>query len=145
MRRFVLLAIVGLSLGLAPAPLPRPDPGKADAKKMQGTWAYVSREYQGLPVKHRVTSVEIADGTWTFVNDKDDWRIPWALAFGPNKAPRQFDLTINRPIASPIRGVCRLDGDTLILCYTRDPMDRPTDFDGSKPGRYFEVLKRLKR
>ena len=147
----LVLAVAVLALGFAPAPFPkppRPDGAKEELKKLEGTWLVVRRTRQGSPVPQRgVTTVVIAGDRLQFIVD-GMVRTEWTITLDVTKTPRVFDRTkVGKPPGVVLRGIYRLEGDTLTLCYRQEgtAAQRPTDFDASKPGAWLQVSTRKKR
>jgi uncharacterized protein (TIGR03067 family) len=146
MRRFVPLLIV-LSLGFAPAPVYRePKPkSPADAiKAIRGKWKVISRTIGGEAARHAVSTLEVADGRWTYSNAKGDWRSPWSISLDAKGKPWRFDAQSEKQAAAKMRGVCVVEGDKLTLCFAMAGDEPPVDFDGKKPGMCFDVYQRIK-
>jgi uncharacterized protein (TIGR03067 family) len=152
MRRCLgVLVVAVLPLGFAPAPLPKPDPTKADLKALQGGWVIVSRTFEGRPVAHVITRVEIRDDGCTYLDAAGTFRSTWALNLDARLSPRCFDQKFVDGVGFPANvgpfsacGVYALEEDRLTMCYVQDNKKRPTDLDGSKPGCWLDVLKREK-
>ncbi len=143
----ILLAAGGLlSLAFAPAPLPKPAvPSKDDLKEMAGTWEIVERTSSGRPLKSKLSTMAIAGERLTFYRATGTVATQWVLTLDASKSPRWFDRRRDGKSNAMAHGVYELKGDKLTMCYVRGGADRPTDLDGSKPGRWKEVYKRLKR
>jgi uncharacterized protein (TIGR03067 family) len=132
--RLLLIVFVVLLVGFAPTPFPKPkksDPSKDDLKKLQGEWV-------------RTCSIIIADSRMTDTL-AGKCQNTWAITLDASKMPKLLD--IERKGATPpvtFVGIYRLKGDTLTLCsrWSKAEKDRPTDFDGSKPGVWLEVFRR---
>jgi uncharacterized protein (TIGR03067 family) len=134
----LLTAALALAAQAAPAPLPKPDSSKEDLKKLQGTWALVSR--RGEPT----FQIVIAGNLMKFPHPDDQW----AITLDAKKKPKVWDSTGVRAGLKGVifRGIYRLKGDTLTLCNRQGAAerDRPTEF-AHKPGVLFRVYKRVKR
>jgi uncharacterized protein (TIGR03067 family) len=160
--RCLLPLLVGFCLAFAPAPFPRPtktDAGKEDLKKMQGTWAVARRTLSGREITSRN-----ADMTVVIIGDRirfllqGELRTEWAITLDVTKNPKVLDrkkvagigrAAVARPgTGQPLvlRGIYRLDGDTLQLSHTssRAGQDRPSDFEGKKSGETTYFLKRAR-
>jgi uncharacterized protein (TIGR03067 family) len=147
MYRYAALLLVGLlaaaALAAAPAPFPRartPDPSKEDLRKIQGRW-YCA-----------FATVLIAGDQMTITRGNmhlDRFFIALDARESPKAISRTrpgFSRTLLGGVTSGVtfRGVYRLEGDTLTICdrLSREETDRQTDFDPSKEGALFWVLKR---
>jgi uncharacterized protein (TIGR03067 family) len=145
-----LLVAAGLSLGFAPAPLPKPPSGKRDLKKMQGVWAVTTYTVGGKPFggPDEGLRVEITGDRMRYTRG-GKFLTEWTILLDPTRTPKVFDLrgvAGGRTPGMLLRGVYRLDGDTLTICSGLDEKtDRPADLAGTAPGHRLEVLRRLKR
>ncbi len=147
MRKCALLLLAAvLSLAFAPAPLTRPEPVKDDLKQMQGTWLVVSCTFEGRPIGEGIAHrMVIAGDRMTFFYADGGVASKWAFALGPKASPRSTDAKReDAPDYPACRGVYAVKGDTLTKCYVYGEAARPTDFDGSRPGRWVDVLRRQK-
>ncbi|MBY0228494.1 MAG: hypothetical protein K2W96_04360 [Gemmataceae bacterium] len=142
MARCVLL-LAFLSLGFAPLPFPKPPKPAGDGltlEALQGKWERVKLLIDNAPragEKH----VTIAGGVMAYATPGDHWR----LEFDPGPGTRTYTKT-NTTSGSKGYGLCRLEGDTLTMCF-RDGGDesiRPTSFDPAQKGVWFQVYKRVK-
>jgi uncharacterized protein (TIGR03067 family) len=149
MRKSALLLVAAVvSLAFAPAPLPRPAPNKDDRMQLQGTWERLTYTLGGQPVPlvapnggpiHAVFTgdhVTFTQGALTHGK--------WRITLDTRKSPKSFEMTWEQT-GRTLWGVYELKGDTLTMCCSTNERERPTDFDGSKPGRYHSTFKRLKR
>jgi uncharacterized protein (TIGR03067 family) len=134
--------LVLVAAGFAPAPPPRTSNGKADVKKMQGTWVVVGFTSDGRPL-----------------HENGGWRC-WALAgermrlFRSERVASEGVWTLDatkRPRRWALKGrgwVCQgiysLAGDDLKLCTDGDGLPPPKAFDGPNRGKLLWVLKRQK-
>ena len=143
-RTMLFLAAAG-SLAFAPAPFPRPtrrDTSESDLKKLQGAWVRVTMTINGQPGAQN-TPITITGTRMQFPSAGD----AWTITLDTSKRPKTLDA---RRIGSPTNvfwGVYRLEGDTLTICWRHNVTEdkRPTDFDGSKSGIWYQVYKRQKR
>ena len=156
--RSLLLPLVLICLAFAPAPFPKPDPNKAEQKKLQGTWAVVRRTINGTDYTTRtIDTVEIVGDRIRFLV-QGDLRTEWAFTIDVTKKPPILDRKKVWGKAAPAakaaksepllyRGIYRLDGDTLQFVHTsaRVSQQRPSDFEGKRPGETMYILKRVKR
>jgi uncharacterized protein (TIGR03067 family) len=69
----------------------------------------------------------------------------WTLRLDASKTPKGLDMEMEGA-TPPVTfvGIYRLEGNTLTLCSRRSKAakDRPTAFDGSRPGVWLEVFRR---
>jgi uncharacterized protein (TIGR03067 family) len=145
-KSLFLLATAGLALAFAPVPFPKKNSSKDDPKKIQGHWVRI-RHTNGLisedgpqgstititgqRLKHEQNGTELGD---------------YSISMDPKK--KVFDFTgaagINKGLV--YRGLYRLEGDTITLCYRQSAAesDRPKTFDSAKEGVVISVYKRKK-
>jgi hypothetical protein len=124
MRRAVLLLVL-LSLAFAPAPLPKAGRPQA-ARGIEGEW-----EGDGCRVLVTATRLVFYAGT------------PRAVEYELRHDATTYDLTNAR---NTFRGIYRIDGDTLTMCYNGDGT-RPDRFHPPRTikGVYTEAYKRVRR
>jgi uncharacterized protein (TIGR03067 family) len=122
---------------------------KKDAKKIQGNWTVVSREFIGNKTPEaelKALKVIIKDGTITIDDGKKIEKIPYKL--DPSKKPKAIDLA-NTGIENKetTLAIYELDGDTLKICWSeKDPEHRATKFASDEDsGQTMIVLKREKK
>jgi uncharacterized protein (TIGR03067 family) len=136
--------IVALAVVVA-AGNPSEDASEA-AAKFEGTWQLVSAVTDGKPTPADVVSqihIVIKDGKHSvFYKDRVlAKQIPFVIdtARVPNEA------TDTLPDGKQIKGIYKLDGDTLKSCVAQPGKERPTEF-ASKPGsgHTLRVFKRTK-
>jgi uncharacterized protein (TIGR03067 family) len=146
MRKAVLL-FAAAAAGFAPAPFPRPDKGTADLKNMQGQWAQV-----GLHIAGRKGPV--GQYTLTITSNRFQWfregepKNQWIVKLDVRGKHRRF---CSNGIAGNVkgvvfRGIYRLEGETLTICYIRSKNEdeRAKDFNDIREGVWLEVFKRTK-
>jgi RNA polymerase sigma factor (sigma-70 family) len=118
----------------SPAKPAQAKPGKAktDKERLQGTWVAVSGEKGGKPAPEDfVKTMKI-----TFAGDKVTFQAleetkEGTFKLGPAKKVKEIDLTHGDKTA---KGIYRLEGDKLTLCFDDDlKADRPTEFEAG-PG-----------
>ena len=145
--RCLLLSIVVSSVAFAPAPLyrePKPQSPADAVKAIRGKWKVVSRTIGGEAARHSVSTLEVADGRWTYSSAKGDWRSPWTLSLDAKGKPWRFDAQSEKQAAAKMRGVCVVEGDKLTVCFTTDGEEPPGDLDGKEQGRHLDVYQRIK-
>jgi uncharacterized protein (TIGR03067 family) len=124
--------------------------GAQDAAKMQGTWVLTQAEDDG----RTAPAEELAKLVWSFDGERYTIRYHNDVREGtfrldPDKTPKAFDQTATAGAdkGRSYRGIYRLVGDELVLCFPRDPKaDRPTEFTGKAgSGQVLLVFKRRPR
>ncbi len=150
------VGLFGSGIGLAmraasPPPQQKPD-AAADSReairremlRLKGTWATtetVQETVGGIPQPPRKVKFIWSIDRDTITQSDESGHAGWTFRFtlDPGRAPRFIDLEcLNRP-GLTLRGIYRLDGDTLTLCESR--RQRPGDFEDA-PDRIRIVLHR---
>jgi uncharacterized protein (TIGR03067 family) len=131
---FLLVASL-TGLLLVGGPVPAED--KTDSDKLDGKWEAVSQTVDGKDadadeLKNRY--VVFKGDKLTFLY-KDKERGTASIKLDPGKSPRQIDVTYEDGAAkgAVLKGIYKLEGDTLTLCLGGLGKDRPAEF-ASKPG-----------
>jgi uncharacterized protein (TIGR03067 family) len=148
-----LLAALALAVG---APVPK-DPPKS-APSVVGEWVAERSTFAGsdrpLP-REPVRYVFAPDGTWALY--RGDRKLPGegrTYAAGPGESPPAIDLFYDEVDADRdpparrqvVRGIYKVDGDTLTLCLATAGGDRPKTFESAAglPSTRW-VFKRVKK
>jgi uncharacterized protein (TIGR03067 family) len=123
--------------------------GGEDLKKLQGSWDLKSIEREGKPL------AVFAGAQWKVKGNKIE-TIPvvqeFSVKLGSDKKWRTIDRTFladvlggkNPQEGKVIRGIYKLEGDTLTVCESEVDGPRPEEFN-SKGKRAILVLKRSKK
>jgi uncharacterized protein (TIGR03067 family) len=153
-RAVLLLAGLGGPLAWGQgAPTARPGAAadaEADLAALQGTWGLVYAETDGTPAPAgRIRSIRVAirDRASTVYFGDEAAVTDVRFALDATKSPRQVTDTLGAgPDAGrEIKGIYRLDGDTLFSCVAAMGQNRPTAFE-TAPGRghTLRVFRRMK-
>ena len=137
MRWLKFFAVVGLvtagGIGLLSA-AQKEGADKTELEKFQGKWVPVSTTIDGKAldedeIKHRSLVFKGEKMTLLY---KDKERGTASLKIDPSKSPAQIDTTgeDGPRKGETLKGIYKIDGDTLTICVGKD---RPTEF-ASKPG-----------
>lgn len=138
-------AILALAVAVA-APAAK-DPPKTDVTTIVGEWDAESAMSRGKPDNPPPGT------TWTFTAEgKSVLRIggrdepkDGTYKADPKKDPAEVDIT-DGPKGRPMRGIYKVEGDTLTLCLSGDDEDRPKAFDAPAGSRVILIiLKRAKK
>jgi len=135
---FVVLALIVA----APAPKDAPKPTAADLP-LVGEWVVESHVASGKPLPRvgKAERVTITRDRWKVSKESEAESF---LSLDTAKDPPQIDVWVpSQEEEVRCRGIYKLDGDTLTVCYTLGK-DRPTKFESApKSGVYVMTLKRL--
>jgi uncharacterized protein (TIGR03067 family) len=132
MRR-VLPLLALLPLAFAPAPFPK-TPRRADPSlAMSGRWT----GNHDLSIREGELVYDPAGPVTNL----------YRLRVDPRARPAAYDLfhPTNTGDAPEWKGIYKLEGDTLTLCYNDARRGRPTAFEGPGRGAATEVYHRVKR
>jgi uncharacterized protein (TIGR03067 family) len=134
------LLLVAVAVG-APALKDRPKPGD-----IAGEWLVV--EYSGggraTPFDEGFGYTFRADGTCEFRPSAAHAPEPGRYTTDPAGRPPAIDLIVADPKCPVVRGIYRVQGDTLTLCFGGS--DRPTAFESPEgQATWLYVLRRAKK
>jgi RNA polymerase sigma factor (sigma-70 family) len=123
-----------------PAAQAKEAPRASDMERLQGAWTLVAMESAGKKasedeVKTTGGTLECA-GDSVLVRQEGESRTA-GLRIDSTKTPKQIDFVVGRNEVHP--GIYRLDGDTLTICKSHPPMERPTEF-ATKAGARWPML-----
>jgi uncharacterized protein (TIGR03067 family) len=142
MPRILLGLAASLSLAFAPAPFPRPEvpDHRPEREKVQGTWERIRYIHEGKVFAEPVRVTVVIAGEQAIFG-VGPGQTKWGLQLRPDSNPKTFTLT---RLGTVLRGVYKLEGSTLTLCFRPDGKQQP-DFDGAKSGVSLTFYKRVKR
>jgi uncharacterized protein (TIGR03067 family) len=128
---------------------PTPATGN-ELKKLQGSWTVAESEHGGkkVPAKELAKlTVEVADNKMT-TRDAGEIKEEASITLIDGKAkPAALDVKITSGSDSGkvVKGIYKLDGDTLTICVAEPGKDRPEAFAAKAgSGHTLMVLKRKK-
>jgi uncharacterized protein (TIGR03067 family) len=88
-------------------------------------------------------TVRITATTWT--NNPEQGGPPdFDLRIDPRASPAAFDMHVHREADVYLRGIYKVEGDVLTICYSMAAQARPTAFDGPGQGRGTLVFTRVR-
>jgi uncharacterized protein (TIGR03067 family) len=108
-------------------------------------WSLQSRTRGGEETQHCVATAEVRGRLWTYRSVDRSWSSAWTLTLGAGTSPRRFEARHREVTANALRGVYKLEGETLTVCYARGDDEPPAGFDGGRPEFTLEVFKRAKK
>ena len=143
----VLLLTTALTVS-APALKEKPKAAEADPT---GDWEMESTTVSGRPsvLSGRLVYSFTKDGKWVLSRDGKELAttLDRRVEFDARAAQPTIDLITNaaNPTAR-LRGIYKIEGDTLTICGTRAKADRPATFESPEgSGITLYVLKRAKK
>jgi len=125
------------------------DDKKPAAPKLDGKWVYESQTIGGQelsPARRGEIWIEVKDGSFLRCG-KGGLRQELRLTLDVAREPAEFTLVFKHPATDKVsesKGIYKLDGDRLSLCYDNTGRTRPAKFE-SPDGRDEIVLSVLKR
>jgi uncharacterized protein (TIGR03067 family) len=143
MKRRVLMLVAACVLVAAAG---KEGAASRDQEKLQGKWEVESATRGGkkAPAERIKAMRMVIEGDRMTV--KDGTRDETAtFTLMPDQKPPAIDIKPNRPGEKTVRGIYRVEGDTLTMCWVREG-DRPKELvskEGS--GAILLVLKRQKK
>jgi uncharacterized protein (TIGR03067 family) len=132
-----VVAVLGVILVVAPGLLPAGDKKEpkspTDKERLQGTWKVISLEVNGNLEKSDVGKTLTFDGDKLLPQGLEDAKI--TVQLNPEETPKEFDLLVDGKVF--LKGIYKLDGDTLTACYPSgaDARGRPKEFSGAEGRR----------
>lgn len=143
MRRYSLMAVLGVAfvVGFAPAPLPRRERNKDDSTALFGTWEFEAWEMNGG--KHGFSQyLELTPEKVHFVSIQGGSRVTYKFVIRPDFSPRGFQWIPDG--GGGWIGSYRIEGDRLTMIFKSGSSwtDRPTDFNATHEYRFILRKKR---
>jgi uncharacterized protein (TIGR03067 family) len=128
-------------LAFLPALFPKPNLSAEDLKLVQGEWLLSAQFVDGSPI--------LGDATWQVQIDGDRLKYviggqtsaKYVLTLDASTEPKRFTFK-GLGDAGSCRGIYRLEGDRLELCYDAAGGDYPESFEGRGKYIFREFLKR---
>jgi uncharacterized protein (TIGR03067 family) len=143
--RMLLVLVVG-SLLAPPRVVVAEEKAKPDAEKIIGAWKPVSGEREGVKAPEgkfeELTIIFEAGGKGISKKGGEEHEFRYTL--DPAKKLKEIDLMVKEGGEEMVlKGIYKLEGDTLTVCVVKPGEDRPTDFV-TQPGstRMMIVFKR---
>jgi uncharacterized protein (TIGR03067 family) len=139
-RALVGSALVPAAVGLlaaASADDTRDEAVKKELKRLEGTWVVVSVVFDGLPsppeeaLKDQAI-VRKGEKETTTLKGKETGK--GTVKVDPTKKPAEIDYTFDGGPndGKTLRGIYKVEGDTMTVCYGPLGKDRPTEFESKK-------------
>ena len=114
---------------------PKEDAGKKDLEGMQGDWAAESMERDGMkldPDDAQAFFRTVKGNSYT-VHRYSKKISAGTFRLDATTTPKAIDFILSGPAkAKPIRGIYRLEGDKLTLCYPAPGQPRPREFSAKE-------------
>src|SRR4051794_25834979 len=124
---------------------------REELKRLQGTWAVMSQEHGGKKSDAKSIAnltVEVA-GTKVTTRDGVDVKEDASLTrLGARAKPGEVDLKITAGVDldKVVKGIWKLEGDTLTICIAEPDKERPKAFEAKEgSGHTLLVLKKAKK
>jgi RNA polymerase sigma factor (sigma-70 family) len=119
---------------------PKEAPRKTDQEQLEGSWVLIAAEAGGT--KAPPEELKKIDGKALFAGDKavitqNGKTEELTFRLDPTKQPKEMNLILGK--SEVHRAIYQLDGDTLKVCMSHPPQDRPTAF-ATKEGSKFPML-----
>ena len=136
-----------LALAIAVAAPGTKNPPKKDPPALVGEWAGESGVEKGraLALPPGTGWVFTADGKSVLTLGGGAGSTEATYKADATKAPAELDLS-DGPKGKPLRGIFKVEGDTLTVCLVEGDADRPTAFESAAGSKAILLtLKRVKK
>lgn len=114
---------------------------KPDAESIQGTWRVTAEQREGKAVEPpSAASVNFLDEQITFRKANDEPGLYGTILLTPDRSPAEIDIAVGG--GRVLRGIYKISGGTLMLCYADDSRPRPKGFSAEGQSVTLLTLKR---
>ena len=144
------VAILVSSAALLDAP-PAAGVDSALLKKLQGKWQLAAHEHGAKKAPAKVVAaitLEVSKSNFTTrdgVDVKEDAKVV-GLGAGGKPAPIDLEITAGSDRGKVVKGIWKLEGDTLTVCTAEPGKERPREFAAREgTGHTLLVFKRPKK
>lgn len=137
-----------LLISLAASIVSAADDPKTDLNRLQGSWKVVSIEQDGKPSTAPEKAKWVFSGDDLVIEIVGRTKSKCRIHLGPNSRPKAINRHFTTAIEDDLilctqRGIYRLDGEMLWICFGETENDRPTEF-ASKPGSRTTLVKLMR-
>jgi uncharacterized protein (TIGR03067 family) len=143
-----IMLLVCLALEDVPAKV---ELDKAELKKLQGAWHITTQEHGGkkTSAKELFSLSMVVDGERMTTRDGPDLKEDAKIQLlNPKAKPAAIDLKIasGGDMNKVVKGIWKLQADTLTVCVAEPDKDRPSDFAAKEgTGHTLLVFKKIKK
>jgi uncharacterized protein (TIGR03067 family) len=138
--------MLAAATGMLVAADAKDDAAKKDRDRMQGTWTVASATHGGKQAPaERIKAMRLVIAGDKITVKEGEVHEEATFTLAPDQKPPAIDVTPGRASRKTIRGIYKLEGDELKICWVREG-ERPKEF-ASKDGSdaILLVLKREKK
>ncbi len=132
-------------LALVATPVRSEDDPKKAAESLQGEWKVVSFNKGGEDTPkeelEKAKFVFVGEKLTITFNNRDETA---TFTVDPKAKPLAIDITPAGKKEKVVKGIYKLEKDTLSICFGPDGADRPTEFKGTKKSSLI-VVERVKK
>lgn len=143
--RIVSICVLALSLGSAVAADDKAN--AADLKAMVGKWKVEKATLGGMDVTDMVKTLTLElqpGGKWKM--EFGEGKADGTVALDASKTPKELDVKTENGAQKgmTMKGIYKLDSDTMTVCYNAGGGERPKGFDAKGDMVLLIVYKRMK-